>query len=64
MGWKEVEELWNSVPLTDQRGRAIIEKVLAEVSRDLPIDHVEKLLTKLLNLKETELTLDNLNLLR
>ena len=64
MGWKEVEDLWNSVPLTDQRGRAIIEKVLAEVSKDLPIDHVEKLLTKLLNLKETELTLDNLNLLR
>jgi hypothetical protein len=64
VGWKEVEELWNSVPLTDQRGRAIIEKVLAEVSKDLPIDHVEKLLTKLLNLKETELTLDNLNLLR
>ena len=36
-GWKEVEIFWNSVPITDQRGRSTLEKMLAEVSKELQI---------------------------
>jgi hypothetical protein len=50
--------------LNDQRGRSTIEKLLADVSKALPLSFIEKLLKKLMNLKETELTPENLNLLR
>ena len=40
VGEPEIEDLWNSTPLSDQRGRGIIEKLIADVSKDLPIQLV------------------------
>ena len=61
---KEFEQLWNMVPISDQRSHAIIEKLIADISQYVPLTFVEMLLDKLLALKETELTPENLNLLR
>ena len=60
----EFGQIWHIVPLSDQRAHAVIEKLIVEVSKFIPISFVELILEKLLSLKETELTADNLNLLR
>ena len=46
------------------RGRATIEKLLADTSKNFKIEYTERLVDKILSLKETELTTDKLNLLR
>lgn len=61
---KEFDYLWSVIPMTDQRGHATIEKLIADISKFIPIEFVELILEKLLSLNEKELTLDNLNLLR
>lgn len=46
------------------RGRATIEKLLADISKSLKIEYTEKIIDLILNLKETDLTADKLNLLK
>lgn len=50
--------------MTDTRGRATIEKLLTDISKNIPIKWAEVLVSKILALKETELTNDNLSLLK
>lgn len=50
---KEFEHLWTVIPTSDVRGRATIEKLLAELSKKLPISFIEFLVNKILSLKPT-----------
>ena len=59
-----MEHIWGVVPHSDLRGRATIERLLAEISKDFPFEFTTKVIDKLLNVKETELTTDKLQLLR
>lgn len=61
---QQFESLWTIVPVTDTRGRVAIEKLLTETSKNIPISFAMVLIDKILQLKETELTVDNLNLLK
>ena len=61
---RQFENLWTIVPVTDTRGRVTFEKLLTDISKNLPIQFVDLLISKILQLRETELTIDNLGLLR
>lgn len=56
--------LWNIIPHSDLRGRATVEKLIGEISKDFSEDFTAKIIDKVLGLKESELTTDKLNLLR
>lgn len=62
--WPEIEHIWAVVPHSDLRGRATIERLLGELSKDFPFEFTAKLLDRLLAVKETELTVDKLQLVR
>jgi hypothetical protein len=63
-GWPEVEHIWGIVAHSDLRGRATVERLLGEISKDFPFEFTAKMIDKLLSVKETELTVDKLQLLR
>lgn len=46
------------------RGRATIEKLLSDVSKSFKPEYSEKLIASILAIKETDLTVEKLNLLR
>lgn len=50
--------------MTDHHGRTVLEKMLGDVVTEMQYDHVELLINKVLEIKETDITIDNLNLLR
>ena len=64
IGWKEIQYIWNLVPHTDFRGRATVEKLLGDISKNLPLEFISHLIDRLLEVKETDITIDKLNLLR
>lgn len=64
IGWNEIDYIWNIIPQSDLRGRAIIEKLISDISKDFSLEYSSRIIDKLLNVKETDLTLDKLNLLR
>ena len=64
IGWNEIEHIWKVIPHSDLRGRATIEKLLADISKSFKPEHTERLIDIILSLKETELTVDKMNLLR
>lgn len=64
IGWNEIEHIWKVIPHTDLRGRTTIEKLLADVSKSFQPQHTEKLIDLILVIKETDLTVDKLGLLR
>lgn len=64
IGWPEVEFLWNVIPHSDLRGRATLERLVGEVSKDFSEEFTARIVDKLLGVRESELTTDKLNLLR
>ena len=64
LNFKELEHLWRIIPFSDLVGRAALEKLLGEVSSEMNYDQVEYLVAKILQIKETELTVGNLGLLK
>lgn len=52
------------MPHTDVRGRTTIEKLIGDISKDFSIEYVQKIIDKILVVKETEITIDKLNLLK
>lgn len=64
IGWPEIEFIWNIIPHSDIRGRATVEKLIGEISKDFSFEFTAKIIDKLLSVKESELTIDKLNLLR
>lgn len=62
--FKELEHLWKVVPSSDPIGRGILEKLLGDVSPEMHHEHVEYLVSKILETKESELTVGNLGLLK
>ena len=45
---KELDYLWRVVPVSDFRGRAVLEKLLGDVSPEMHHEQVEYLLAKIL----------------
>jgi hypothetical protein len=41
-----------------------VEKLIGDISKDFTFDFTSKIIDNILNVKETELTIDKLNLLR
>lgn len=41
---KEFDYLWYIIPLTDQRGHATIEKLIADIAKFIPVQFVELIL--------------------
>lgn len=39
IGWNEIEHIWNVIPHNDLRGRATIEKLLADTSKNFKIEY-------------------------
>lgn len=35
-GWTEVDHVWSVVPHSDLRGRATIERLIGDISKDFP----------------------------
>jgi hypothetical protein len=64
IGWNEIDYIWNIIPQSDLRGRAIIEKLISDISKDFSLEYSSRIIDKLLSVKETDITLDKLNLLR
>jgi hypothetical protein len=63
-GWPEVEHIWGIVPHSDVRGRVTVERLLGELSKDFTFEFTARILDKLLAVRETELTVEKLQLLR
>lgn len=61
---KEIEYLWRLFPVSDFRGRAVLEKLISEVVPEMNHELVEALVYKIIEIKETDVTIDNLALLR
>jgi hypothetical protein len=51
IGWNEIEHIWNIIPHTDLRGRATIEKLIGDISKDFSFDFTSKIIDKLLAIK-------------
>lgn len=64
IGWPEIEHIWNIFPHSDLRSRTTIEKLIGDISKDFTFEYTSKIIDKILTLKETDITIDKLNLLR
>ena len=64
IGWTEIEYIWNIIPHSDIRGRVVVEKLIGDISKDFTFEFTSRIIDNILNVKETDLTIDKLNLLR
>lgn len=64
IGWKEIDYIWSIVPHSDARGRTTIEKLIGDISKYLSLEFVERIIDRILSVKESEITIEKLNLLK
>lgn len=64
IGEADMDYLWRIYPPTDFRGRAVLHKVLGEVVAEMQHEQVEMLIHRIIEIREADITIDDLALLR
>jgi hypothetical protein len=51
IGWQEIHHMWGVIPHSDLRGRAILERIIGEISSKFKPTYTEALIDCLLSVK-------------